>query len=1196
MRERALDITHSFIVEAPAGSGKTGLLVERFLKLLATVDDPAQVLAITFTRKATAELRDRILTQLTAAHASTPTENPFDRTTRALAEAVLVHDAAFGWNLLDNPHRLYIRTIDAVSRDIASALPVLSGSGGALAPTENATPFHAEAARRTLLQLGGSNQALSAALEELLLHRDGNLQNCENLIATMLATRDQWAELIPLAPDQLTEAYLEQSVLPKLDRALDLVICRGLTAVSHALPPGFLDDLCTLAADMAQAEGYPAGDSSPLAFCAGTRIPPAEKSAHLHHWLALVDLLLTKGGDFRNPKGLTRWHLRFEIRKDHKQELARVTDAVRDNEALCELLCSIRTLPPAHYPPDQWRVAKSLFRVLAHALAELQVVFAAQNTCDFAEVALLARGALAQDSALDDLAAASGANLQHLLVDEMQDTSSTQYELIHLLTQHWDGHSQTVFLVGDPKQSIYLFRQARVERFVHTMLAATLGSGPDALPLTPLHLSANFRSQAPLVQAFNQDFAHIFPSRPDAANPEQVPYRPAHPTRAASPLLETRVPHPVGGPASSDAIPARIWHANPIPNSPDSPTLRTLQTQAHAQEIRTLIERWRALPLPPNRIDPIKPWSIAVLVQARTHLPPIIQALKQAVPIPYRAVNVEPLAERLEILDLLALTRALLHPADRTAWLSLLRAPCCGLTLADLHRLAGQDDRTLASSTLLELIETRGELLSEDGIARLQPFWTIMSAALAQRGRLPLSQWVARTAAAFAIPAFASPEARANTETYLALLDTLETSTGVLDLALLAQRLKKLYAAPSLTPGAVDLMTIHNAKGLEWDFVIVPALDRTGRTSQGRLLDWLEIQAETGPSPDSAHDIAPGILAPIHAKGGSAGKLNDYIRGVESTRAAAERKRLFYVACTRAREELHLFAAPDTKVNGELSIPPASLLAAAWPAAAPHFTAIPGPVLQMPIRPTPTFAIAASAPPARIIQRIPTAAFQPGASAFGPSIFASTVGVQTPPHTTFDRPQGSFAARTLGNTLHAFLQLLATRLAGNTPAATLRNELPTWSARISAVLRATGLAPADIPPLTQTVLRALTETLEDQQGQWLLAPHPQAASESAFSFRSEDETRSATIRLDRTFRAGPTPLSLGSTHLWIVDYKTATHAESGLEAFLEGERRTYAPQLEAYARHLAASPDTTRLALYYPLLSHLLWWSPVMPN
>jgi ATP-dependent helicase/nuclease subunit A len=90
-REQALDVRQSWIVEAPAGSGKTGLLIQRYLKLLAdeSVDEPEQVLAITFTKKATSEIRDRVVAQLESAAGPDLSKSDFDRETRALAEAVL---------------------------------------------------------------------------------------------------------------------------------------------------------------------------------------------------------------------------------------------------------------------------------------------------------------------------------------------------------------------------------------------------------------------------------------------------------------------------------------------------------------------------------------------------------------------------------------------------------------------------------------------------------------------------------------------------------------------------------------------------------------------------------------------------------------------------------------------------------------------------------------------------------------------------------------------------------------------------------------------------------------------------------------------------------------------------------------------------------------------------------------------------
>ena len=176
-REQALDVSRSWIVEAPAGSGKTGLLIQRCLKLLAAEDvtRPEQVLAITFTRLATEEIRDRLMEALRTAAAGEEIRSEFDRETRSLALSVLRQDAALGWGLLRDPRRLNVRTIDSVCEEIARSLPLLSGGGGGLRPTEDAGRYYREAARRTLLELGGPDHDLTLALENLLLHRDGNL-------------------------------------------------------------------------------------------------------------------------------------------------------------------------------------------------------------------------------------------------------------------------------------------------------------------------------------------------------------------------------------------------------------------------------------------------------------------------------------------------------------------------------------------------------------------------------------------------------------------------------------------------------------------------------------------------------------------------------------------------------------------------------------------------------------------------------------------------------------------------------------------------------------------------------------------------------------------------------------------------------------------------------------------------------------
>jgi len=1237
-RAQALDIQRSFIVEAPAGSGKTGLLIQRFLKLLAdeSVTTPEQVLAITFTLKATAELRDRVLDYLSKAASSThvsttepaislnlaaaaetaPAAGEFLAQTRSLALAVLERDRQLGWSLLEHPQRLNIRTIDSVCAEIARALPVLSGGGGRLAPVEDADSLHREAARRTLLLLGGGDADLDSTLRTLLLHRAGNLEQIEALLAEMLKLRDQWGSLIELQRPHLDEAWLDENVLPRLERALDHAICETLSEVEQIFPADLLTELSAIASEMAHADGYN-GDPSPIAICKGRGEPPEAVAAHLDHWRSLVHLLLTAEVAYRKERGLTGKHLGFEYDRKHRhhRRLAAVVEQLHQRDDLLLALDSVRALPPAYYPREQWKVAKALFRVLNHALVELQFVFAERNQCDFTELSLLARNALSQDAGAEDLAAALGARLQHLLVDEMQDTSTGQYQLLELLTAQWDGHSQTVFLVGDPRQSIYLFRQARVERFVRAMIHRRLGD----LPLTPLHLTANFRSQKNLVDQFNIDFPLIFTAEdcgPYSGHASTLPYQDAQATLPASPT--------VGGP---------IWHINPVPsaraqsdlpNAPTSAQVRQQQAGRDAREIRLIAQQWLAKALP---VDRTEPWRLAILVRSRNHLTEIVKELMRGDnPIPFRAVDIETLNERQEILDLTALTRALLHPADRVAALAILRAPWCGLTLADMHTLTGVDDSTFREQSIERLIAERAHLLPDESIQRLTRVWSVLQSLAGQRAQLTTTQLVERAWRSLGGDAWLNSAQLTNAQRFFELLDTLEAESpnGHIETAILKHRIEELYAEPEPIPERtpyIDLLTIHKAKGLEWDVVFVPALERPPAISGARLLTWSEISSAEESSGDAAHIM----LAPIRGTGEESHALNTWLYRLHRAREAAEHKRLFYVACTRARHELHLFAAPEVSAKGRHSPGRDSLLKAAWPAAAPHIelaTGTPQGILpetednssasdtNFISPPEPLILDLSAATPGyqATIQRLPPTFAHQARFAATRELRLTYVDAELadPAASAFVRPQGSFAARSFGNAVHAFLEIVATRLVSGISVAALLTEIPTWMPRIAAVLRADGLHHNTVDRLTRDTRTALENSLRDPLGLWLLAPNPGAATEHAVTAWLEvagEPPRAASIRVDRLFYAGPEPLAPGSDVLWIVDYKTASHGPTGLDDFLAAQRAAYSPQLETYARVLTqhapgsvAPPREVRVALYYPAIPRLIWWKPITPQ
>lgn len=1170
-REKALDIRQSWIVEAPAGSGKTGLLIQRYLKLLGdeSVEQPEQVLAITFTVKATGEIRERIFTQLEKASRNEPLQNDseFERETRALAEAVLHRDQMLEWSLLERPRRLRVRTIDSVCAEIAGSLPVLSGGGGAQSPVLDASELHREAARRTLMQLGGQNHSLNAALRVVLLHRDGNLAECERLLAGMLALRDQWGELVPLTGRDLDNTYLDQTVLPRLERALEQAICAGLTRLSQTIPADILHELSHFAGELGHASGYK-GSASPIAICAGLHTAPEESAEHLAHWRALIHLLTKGDGSWR--AGFRSDWLKFEIDKSDAVRLKELVEELRHRDDILAAIQAVNYLPPAKYPQEQWLVAKALFRVLSHALAELQLVFAERGECDFAELGLLAKAALRREDGVHDLEAALGMRLQHLLVDEMQDTSTSQYELIQLLTQNWDGHSQTIFLVGDPKQSIYLFRQARVERFVETMLTEQLGD----LPVGSLRLTANFRSQQGLVSAFNDDFSLIFAN---AATPGEVTYVSADAVRGKS----------------TDGTSDIVWHANRLPAA--DPPARRKQAKADAQSVRAIIEEWRARSLPMGRKEP---WKIAVLVRSRNHLANIVATLERdngTGPIPYRAVDIKALGEQREVLDLFALTRALLHPADRVAWFAVLHAPWCGLGASELHILAGADERTLAERSIDDVLAERGHLLSDESCERLTRIWPVLQAASEQRGRLTTAQWVERTWRSLGGHVYLTSEKIANARRYLQLLDEIEEQAGTIDLSLLKTRLDKLYAEAAISAGAVDLMTIHGAKGLEWDVVIVPGLEKRARMSGGRLLTWNEIDS-------SAADAAHVVLAPIVGKGEGSRELNDWLNNIEKARDAAERKRLFYVACTRAKEELHLFAAPEIKSDGSISQAYGSLLSAAWPAAERHFVVEHEAEqnVQRTLAMSNQGASSADAPfiaslaaataedPPAILERLPLDFLSSARFTETQKISYGDIGIEMS-LARFERPEGSFEARAFGNAVHEFLEFIAKRFEHGTGIQELLDEVTSWESRIAAVLRSDGLAGPRAMQLASRVRTAIENTLRNAEGLWILGARKEASSE--FALTSWAEARRS-VRLDRVFRAGATPMAEGDDYLWIVDYKTTTHGREEIEAFLAAEQAKYSPQLQTYAQTINSAGRKIRLALYYPLLSQLIWWEP----
>ena len=217
-REHALDPAGSFIVQAPAGSGKTGLLTQRYLVLLAHAEHPEEVVAITFTRKAANEMRERVLKSLDEARSAERPAELHKAQTWELARTVLERDIALQWHLALNPERLRILTIDSFCSALTRQMPVLSRFGAPPAATEDAAELYDEAARAAIEHLQGDDR-WSASVARLLQHLDNNVPNAIREIARMLARRDQWLRHVVDSRDpQERRRHLEKA-LADINRA-----------------------------------------------------------------------------------------------------------------------------------------------------------------------------------------------------------------------------------------------------------------------------------------------------------------------------------------------------------------------------------------------------------------------------------------------------------------------------------------------------------------------------------------------------------------------------------------------------------------------------------------------------------------------------------------------------------------------------------------------------------------------------------------------------------------------------------------------------------------------------------------------------------------------------------------------------------------------------------------------------------------
>ena len=1109
-RLQAQDITSSYAVQAPAGSGKTELLSLRFLHLLAICEKPEEVLAITFTRKAANEMANRILNTLdTAAKLQTKPKfgTKLEEERFSAAIKVLEKDARLGWDLLKSPTRLRIQTIDSFCLYLASRLPVRSGFGANIHISDRPEEYYQHAID-SFLNLLNKDLPVSPAIGRLLLQLDNNIARVGKLLTELLKKRDQWIEpIIGLAgtPDR---------VFNQLKHNIIELIEENISQAKLLIQP--YENILVELASFAATNFAGNQTNTRISNCLNLNKLPENNSGDLATWQGLADLLVTirnsqptwrkrvdKRLGFPSSSSNEQHDKLFKARKVAMHGL--LTDfAEGDNEALLEILHYLRLLPSVE--DQNFNFLKTLSEVLPTLLAQLRVTFATKNTVDYPEITHAALTALGDESNPTDLLLSLDYRINHILVDEFQDTSSTHQNLLQKLTAGWEpSDGRTFFVVGDAMQSCYSFRNANVGLFL-----ALREKGIKNIPLTPIDLQANFRSDAGVVEWVNLVFASSFPQKEDIS-------------RGAVHYAHSTAEHPKG---IEPAVNTRCYTFEG--------NNRSKAFEVEAQHIAKQITRLRGLS---------KTETIAILVRSRPHLSHILSELRE-VGIPWAATDIDKLNNLSIISDLTSLARAILNQADRLAWLAVLRAPWCGITIEDLLIITGQNFEVPILHSLCEA--TVQANLSEESYERIIKVAPALSEAVKLRDQLSLSDLLRKTFDCLGGHHLIQTHFELESvDLFFDLIRRFERSTPLINVDDLEEQIKNTFVSdnpPSASDNPIQILTIHKAKGLEFDHVFLPGLARQPKTEERELLLWHE---------RLNHARVPKLfLAALAGTGESRDTLYELLRHEKLAKSKLENTRLMYIGVTRAIKSAHLSAVLKRGKEESINPDPRSLLSTIWTAIFQNkfveFVNMDGITTENILESKGTSQLKT----ATLLKRIPVSLL-PQSSWFE---VAEKSDDNNHPQPSFNEdPRLDLMLDTqTGNLIHEALQASLTNknLLSDDSIDLQRQRWQQHLLRYGFDLDKAHHAVAYIED-------SLRKTLSNQELLWIF-DHSQEKSVAEYELQSKNGDVVQNHIIDRSF--------LDSEDIrWIIDYKSAKKPDSiPEEEFIAGQLNLYRPQLKRY--------------------------------
>jgi ATP-dependent exoDNAse (exonuclease V) beta subunit len=1051
-------------------------------------------------------MKTRIVSLLQKVDAGLPPANDLEATLLESARKALTHHETHRFLLL-SPEGLRVMTFHGFCYTLIKRAPLEAGvqPGSLILDEEEQGLVLDESVRRMVHDLVSMPKGSPErkAFEDRLLRLNNRLPVLVDEIKDLIRKRDLFSDLVQAVKPHANLDDLEKTIAHRMAGLIEAFLKEAADAFSatplyqnwggfwHHLKEKGARNVSDLPADL-----------------------PGTTWRDLYTWKTIARILTTKNGMPRQQMGPATGGFYKGFTKGPYGKL--VTGL---SPAVTRPLSDLQDLPESDAALMDVDALADLIILVAQGITMYERICRHRHLLDFVGLEQAALRTLAEDTP-SDLQLFLDHRIQQVLVDEFQDTSRSQWTLIQRLCAGWTpGDGRTLFLVGDPKQSIYAFRKAEVRLFLEAKKGIPT-SGQGLLPVKNMQLTSNFRSKAPLVAWINQMFGQTVMADPKAAF-DEVPFQPS----TAYPEGQNELP-------STTPVFLNVFHQDSMVPSPAEAEARWL-----AQSVRHHSE---------NRTGD----SIGILLFARNRLPYYLDALRQ-IGLPVRVKEGLKIAEQPEVVHLYQIATALSRPHDDLAWAALIRSPWVWVNAARLLEVASLPPA--AWSHKLKLAAEKDP--------DLQRVYEALRSARRRVGRDSLTEaiqvmWMALDGPQSVASRFGA-EGVANCLLFLEVLESVDTGIPEETLLRLDLALETLYApeSPEAAGAPVDLMTVHAAKGLEFDAVFLP------------FLDWSPLAGGQHPpyllerSPEPPHP-------PLMAMGpdrrlGEPDAGYPLLKRLTNGRRIGEAKRLFYVGMTRARKALFLSGlarqAKDGltwRKNTPLDWTLRHIADHEAPTVSPAFNPQgPGkdPKKGRQLKPVP--------------EPIP---FQPQALPYrteAPSELVADLALEQDPGARDAEIVENAAVR--GIVTHRLIQTLWHE-----------GSLPEPE-KIAAAMAAEGVNPEAAEVMAQGVVEEVKACQKESFFHWLLdCSCPVGESEYALE----------AVKQEGTIRTGILDfVRQDDDHWWIVDFKTSRPKTGQAEAeFVEEQVAYYRPQLSAYQDMLAKTHgvDVTqvRKGLYFTSL------------